>query len=117
MMRFAPLALVLLLAAAPGDQLPLTQGIFVIAATPCKGAPNSDIMSYWGGNNALNVAQAECTIRRASHAGSTWTIARHCASVQGDDLGTDTIKLTIASPKAFTLDGNRYRWCGRKVQF
>ena len=54
MMRFAPLALVLLLAAAPGDQLPLTQGIFVIAATPCKGAPNSDIMSYWGGNNALN---------------------------------------------------------------
>ena len=111
------LVIPLLLAAAPADRLPLAQGIFVAAASPCKGASNADTLSYWGGNGALNVSQAECTVKSLRHTGSQWTIRRHCASVQGDDLGDDTITLSIAGPKAFTLDKIRYRWCGMKVQF
>ena len=111
------LATPLLLAATPADRLPLAQGIFVDASAPCKGASNADTMSYWGGDNALNVSQAECTIKSLHKAGGKWTIRRHCSSIQGADLGDDTITLAIAGPKAFTLDRTRYRWCGMKVQF
>ena len=115
MRRF--LVIPLLIAAAPADRLPLAHGIFVASESPCRGASNVEIISYWGGDNALNVAQAEYIVKSLRHSGNRWTIRRHCTSIHDDDLGEDTITLTIAGPKAFTLDKIPYRWCGTKVQF
>jgi len=107
-----------LLLAATADQLPLKHGIFVAADTPCKGASNAAIMSYWGGDNALNVSQAECRINRVAHTGTRYTVTRTCTDIQSQtSMGKDVVHLTIASPSAFTIDGTAYRWCGMKVQF
>ena len=111
-------AMPLMLAASTDQLLPLKHGIFVTTDTPCKGASNVSIMSYWGGDNALNVSQAECRIDRVTHAGTRYTVTRTCTELQsGSSLGKDTVRLTIADPSSFTIDGTAYRWCGMKVQF
>lgn len=116
--------LILMLAATPlmlaasADQLPLKHGIFVITGTPCKGASNASIMSYWGGDNALNVSQAECRINRVSHKGTRYSMTRTCTEIQsGSSMGRETVQITIPNPSSFTIDGTSYRWCGMKVQF
>jgi hypothetical protein len=104
------------LAAKSADRLPLTHGIFVATDTACKGAPNVAIMSYWGGNNGLNISKESCTIKRMTRNGSAYTLTRSCSDLQQHEA-EDTVKLVITNPKAFSLDGISYRWCGKKVEF
>ena len=105
-------------AAVAADLLPLATGIYVLARTPCKGAPNSDTMSYWGGDNALNLSQVECKAKKVSWVGKVYTVNQICTEIaSGSKFAAETIKITIPNATSFTLDGQSYRYCGKKVQF
>jgi len=100
------------------DMLPLKQGIYVPTATACKGAPNSEIVNYWGGKSSIGAAQAECTIKKLAKKGSVFTLTDQCKDIQSGDLieGGPTV-VKISSPTTFEMGGTRYRYCGTKVQF
>src|SRR4051812_45427890 len=100
------------------DMLPLKQGIYVPVARACKGAPNSDIVNYWGGRSSIGAAQAECTIKKLVKNGSAYTVTDECKDIQSGDLivGGPTM-LKISSRTTFQMAGVKYRYCGTKVQF
>ena len=100
------------------DMLPLKQGIYVPLATPCKGAPNSAIVNYWGGKSSIGYPQAECTIKKLSSKGSVFTVTDQCKDIQSGDVivGGPTV-LQISSRTSFAMGGIKYRYCGTKVQF
>lgn len=105
-------------AAVAADMLPLKQGIYVPLATPCKGAPNSDIVNYWGGKSSIGAAQAECTIKKLTKKGNVFTIVDECKDIQSGDLiegGASVVK--VRSATAFDMAGVSYKYCGTKVQF
>lgn len=104
-------------AAAP-DMLPLKQGIYVPAGAACKGASNAEMVNYWGGKSSIGVAQATCTIRKMTKAGTTYTITDVCKDIQsGDVIEGGPRVLTIAGPTQFRMDGTTYRYCGPKPQW
>jgi len=105
-------------AAVAADLLPLTQGIYVPAARPCKGASNAEIVNYWGGKSSIGVAQAECTIKKISNKGAVYTFSDECRDIQSGELieGGSTV-LTVHGATAFEMFGTSYRYCGTKVQF
>jgi hypothetical protein len=100
------------------DMLPLRQGIYVPVATACKGAPNSDIVNYWGGKSSIGASQAECTIKKLSKKGSVYTLVDQCKDIQSGDVieGGPTV-VTVKSPTSFAISGVSYKYCGTKVQF
>ena len=100
------------------DMLPLKQGIYVPVATACKGAPNSDIVNYWGGKSSIGVSQAECTIRKLSKKGNVYTMVDQCKDIQTGDVveGGPTV-VTVKGPASFAMSGVSYKYCGTKVQF
>lgn len=91
------------------------RGIFVDAGRPCNDAGNAYIMSYWGGNNGLNVSQVSCTIKRMTRQGSAYTLKRTCVDMN-DQKSSDTARLVIKNPSSFSLDGVSYRWCSKSMQ-
>lgn len=100
------------------DLLPLRNGIYVPVGTPCKGAPNSAIVNYWGGKSSIGASQAECTIKTLSKKANVYTLADECKDIQsGDVIEGGPTKLTISGPTKFTMSGTTYRYCGAKVQF
>lgn len=100
------------------DMLPLKQGIYVPVATPCKGAPNSEIVNYWGGKSSIGASQGECTIKKLSKKGSEFTLLDECKDIQSGDVieGGPTI-VTVKSATRFGMSGVSYKYCGTKVQF
>lgn len=115
---FTAAALTAASAAVAADMLPLTTGVYVLANRACKGASNADTMSYWGGNGALNVSQVDCKAGKVSKAGTVYTISQICTEIRsGEKFSPETIKVTIPNATSFTLDGQSYRYCGKKVQF
>jgi hypothetical protein len=100
------------------DMLPLKQGIYVPVTTACKGAPNSEIVNYWGGKSSIGAAQAECTIKRISNKGNVFTLVDECKDIQSGDVieGGPTV-VTVKSPTSFAMSGVTYKYCGLKVQF
>jgi hypothetical protein len=104
--------------AIAADMLPLKQGIYVPADVACKGAPNSQIVNYWGGKSSIGASQGVCTIKTMTVKGKVYTIRDQCKDIQSGEIiaGGPTV-LTIASPTAFTMSGTRYKYCGTKVQF
>ena len=100
------------------DMLPLKQGIYVPVATACKGAPNSEIVNYWGGRSSIGVSQAECTIKKLSKKGSVYTLVDQCKDIQsGDTIEGGPTVVTIKGPTSFAMSGVSYKYCGTKVQF
>ena len=100
------------------DMLPLKQGIYVPVGVACRGATNADMVNYWGGNSSIGVAQAECTIKKVTHKGTTYTITDVCKDIQsGDTIEGGTNVMTIASPTQFSMYGKSYRYCGLKPQW
>ena len=102
---------------AAADMLPLKQGIYVPVATACKGAPNSDIVNYWGGTSSIGASQAECTIKKLSKKGSVYTLVDQCKDIQSGDLieGGPTV-VTVKGPTSFAMNGVSYKYCGTKVR-
>jgi hypothetical protein len=100
------------------DMLPLKQGIYVPFATACKGAPNSDIVNYWGGKSSIGASQAECTIKKLSRKASVYTLVDECKDIQSGDVieGGPTV-VVVKSPNSFAMGGVTYKYCGTKVQF
>lgn len=100
------------------DMLPLKQGIYVPVGRACRGAPNSDIVNYWGGKSSIGVAQAECTIAKLTRKGNVFTLRDVCKDIQSGDVseGGPTV-VTVRSPLSFAMSGVTYRWCGTRVQF
>jgi hypothetical protein len=100
------------------DMLPLKQGIYVPVATACKGAPNSEIVNYWGGRSSIGVSQAECTIKKLAKKGNVFTLTDQCKDIQSGDVivGGPTI-VKVSSQTSFSMGGVNYRYCGTKVQF
>lgn len=100
------------------DMLPLKQGIYVPVATACKGAPNSEIVNYWGGKSSIGASQAECTIKKLSRKGSVYTLVDECKDIQSGDVieGGPTV-VTVKGPTSFAMSGVSYKYCGTKVQF
>jgi len=100
------------------DMLPLKQGIYVPVAKACKGAPNSDIVNYWGGKSSIGASQAECTIKKLSKKGSAYTLVDECKDIQSGDVieGGPTV-VTVKTPTSFAMSGVSYKYCGTKVQF
>lgn len=100
------------------DMLPLKQGIYVPIATACKGAPNSDIVNYWGGKSSIGVSQATCTIKKLSKKGSVYTLLDECKDIQSGDVieGGPTV-VRVYSPTSFAMSNVSYKYCGTKVQF
>ena len=118
---------VLLLTSASGiaaDMLPLVQGIYVEVGTPCKGASDAATMSYWGGNNGINVQQIGCEINTLTREGSSYSLQRTCTSGRFGGSFEDRVKVTIFNRTSFTFHGRaslgmqdrRFRYCGPKVQ-
>lgn len=100
------------------DLLPLKNGIYVPVGTPCKGAPNSAIVNYWGGKSSIGASQGECTIKTLSRKANVYTLVDECKDIQsGDVIEGGPTKLTIRSPTRFMMGGTTYRYCGTKVQF
>jgi hypothetical protein len=114
-------ALVLLMVsstALAADLLPLKHGIYVPQGVACKGASNADMVSYWGGKGALNVAQAECKITKLARKGNAFTVKDQCTDLQsGERIEGSSIVLMIPSTTKFEMDGTAYKYCGPKVQF
>lgn len=100
------------------DMLPLKQGLYVPVSRACKGAPNSDIVNYWGGKSSIGAAQAECTVRKMGKKGNVYTLHDVCKDIQSGDVieGGPTV-VTVKSPTSFAMGGTTYRWCGTKVQW
>ena len=92
--------------------LPLKRGIYVDRRVPCKGASNLATISYWGGNNGLNVAKGKCRIERIRRSGRAYVLNRTCSSGYSDE-----VQITVRGRSAFRLDGVTYRYCGEKVRF
>jgi hypothetical protein len=112
------------------DMLPLKHGIYVDVHVPCKGAPNADTVSYWGGRNGINASKAACTIKKLNRHGQNYDLRRTCRLVEGPYVGHshDRLRLTILTRtsfiirperhwKGFTFEDITYRYCGPKVQF
>ena len=117
-----PIVIFLLAAAASataaGDLLPLKQGIYVPLASRCKGASNAEMVNYWGGRSGIGVAQAECTIKSLTKKGNVYTIRDECRDIQsGDKIEGGPTVLTIASPVAFKMGADSYKYCGPKPQW
>ena len=100
------------------DMLPLKQGLYVPVATACKGAPNSDIVNYWGGKSSIGASQAECTIKKLSRKDNVYTLVDECKDIQSGDVieGGPTV-VTVKGPASFAMGGVSYKYCGTKVQF
>lgn len=100
------------------DLLPLRHGIYVPVTTACRGAPNSDIVNYWGGKSSIGFAQAECTVRKLTRKGNAYTLLDECKDIRSGDVieGGPTV-VTVKSPASFSMNGKTYRYCGPKVQF
>jgi len=100
------------------DMLPLKQGIYVPLATACKGAPNSEIVNYWGGRSSIGASQAECTIKKLAKKGNVFTLTDQCKDIQSGDMivGGPTV-VKVSSPTSFSMAGVNYRYCGTKVRF
>ena len=98
--------------------LPLKQGIYVPVSIACRGAPNSEIVNYWGGKSSIGASQAECSIKKLSKKGSVYTLVDECKDIQTGDLiqGGPTV-LTVKSSTSFAMSGVSYKYCGTKVQF
>lgn len=100
-------------AVAAADMLPLTQGIYVPQGVACRGASNADMVNYWGGSSGIGVAQASCTITRLSKSGQRYTLHDRCTDNQsGDVIEGGPTRLVISGPRAFTMNGKAYRYCG-----
>ena len=109
---------VLAIGAAAADLLPLKQGIFVPVGRACRGASNAEMVNYWGGNSSIGVSQAECTIKKVSHKGTTYTITDVCKDIQsGDKIEGGTSTMTITSPTQFRMNNTSYRYCGLRPQW
>ena len=121
-MRYSRIVGLIAIGASSGalaaDLLPLKNGIYVPKNVACKGAPNADMVNYWGDKYGIGVAQAECTIKTVSHKGSVYTYQDECRDIQSGDMieGGPTV-VTIRSPTSFDMFGISYRYCGTKVQF
>ena len=100
------------------DLLPLKQGIYVPTNRPCKGASNAEIVNYWGGKSSFGSSQATCTISKIERNGNVFTISDKCSDIRGggEIVGGPTV-VTIDSLTEFTRGGEKYRYCGTKVQF
>lgn len=98
--------------------LPLKHGIYVPVTTACRGAPNSDIVNYWGGKSSIGFAQAECTVRKLSRNGSLFTLLDQCKDIRSGDVieGGPTV-VSVKGSTSFAMSGITYRYCGPKVQF
>ena len=140
-MKFAAKAFVILatMGAAPAvDRLPLERGIYVDTETPCADPPNVDVLSYWGGNNAINESHGRCTITHLSRARNVYTVRSHCSGPQlsSDEVNTVTvidrhtflyanaapinraglIPLNPHQPASMAApNATRYRWCAAKL--
>ena len=100
------------------DMLPLKRGIYVPVSRACRGAPNSDIVNYWGDKSSIGVSQATCSIRKLTKKGSTYTLFDTCKDIQsGDEIEGGPTVLTVKSPTSFAMSGVTYRYCGERVQF
>src|SRR3954452_14812854 len=86
------------------DMLPLKQGIYVPAGTACKGAPNSEIVNYWGGNSSIGYVQPECTIKNLAKKGSVVPLADVCKDIQSAEgiVGDPTI-VKVSSRTTFAM--------------
>ena len=117
--RFASFVVLLASSGAiAADMLPLKQGIYVPAGRPCKGAPNSEIVNYWGGKSSIGASQGECTLSSVTRKGNVFVLKDRCRDIQSGDViaGGPTV-LTINNPTNFRMSGTLYRYCGTKVQF
>jgi len=101
-------------AAATGDMLPLTRGIYVREGAVCRGASNSDIKSYWGRDNGLNVSKVGCRVKRLTRRGAVYSLQRRCTLMEGG-IVYDRAEILIANRRRFMMDGEFYRYCGPRV--
>jgi hypothetical protein len=120
----APLLMLSASAAIAADMLPLTQGIYVVAGTPCEGASNVDTLSYWGEDNGINDQRTRCRVTKLTRNGSTYSLRRSCTDIRAGFSFDDKAEITIRSRTSFLLhrgsrfaSGDRtFRYCGPKVQ-
>lgn len=121
----APYLLLAATDAVAADMLPLAQGIYVRAGTPCEGASNADTLSYSGGDNGINDQQTSCKINGVKKDGSTFSLKRTCASVRFGGSFDDQVKVKVFDRTSFKIYGRvslgtqtqTFRFCGPKVQF
>jgi len=100
------------------DMLPLKRGIYVPVATACKGAPNSEIVNYWGGKSSIGASQAECMVKKLTKKGNVYTMVDECKDIQsGDVIEGGPSVVTVKSPTSFAMSGVSYKYCGTRVQF
>ena len=106
--------------AVAADLLPLTRGIYVREGTPCRGASNANVVSYWGEDNGLNVSRTACRIDRMTRSGSAYALHRTCREITSGGQFTDRVNLTILGRTSFIFQGRpqfapedeTYLYCG-----
>jgi hypothetical protein len=120
-----PFLLIVATAACAAGLLPLKNGIYVRAGTPCKGASNADTLSYWGADNGINDQQTSCKINDFSRDGATYLIKRTCTSGRFGGSFNDEVTVTVLDTTSFVIRhraalgarSDTFRYCGSRVQF
>lgn len=109
-------------AAAAPDLIPIRQGIYVPAASACKGASRAAMVNYWGGNSSIGNGMATCTIRKMiARKGNSYTFTDICTDIiSGDKIEGGPITLTVLGPAAFRMEtggeATAYKYCGPRPQ-
>ncbi|MCA1654001.1 MAG: hypothetical protein ABR588_11175 [Sphingomicrobium sp.] len=101
--------------AIAADLLPLRHGIFVTAEIPCKGASFVDILSYWGGQNGINSQPIECRITKLTRSGQAYRLSRKCRDIRYGPSSYNQLTVVVTDRNSFTINGVRYRYCGRRA--
>lgn len=99
------------------NKLPLSIGIYVRAEKSCRDASNADILSYWGSNGSICNQQTACKILQIENMASKYNIQESCKNIREEDsYYEDNITLEIPNEKEFLIDGEKYRYCGTKIE-
>lgn len=109
-------------AVVAADLIPLKSGIYVPAASACKGASRAEMVNYWGGKSSIGSGMATCEIKKVSHAGNVYKYTDECTDIaSGEKISGDTpTTLTILTPASFRMgtgrDATTYKYCGARPQ-
>jgi len=86
----------------PGDILPLTRGVYVLAGTPCADPPNAALLVF-DGRGISGSATRDCHTRPIKARGRSLQIDQSCADVTAGERKTERQVIELQGLEAFWL--------------
>lgn len=98
------------------DTLPLTQGRYVRADTPCVEASNATTISYLG-DGGIGFSKLACKVTKMKQTDkNSYIVTQKCLDMQSEgsieESGSERdLNIVIKDAKTLTLDTVAYRYC------